>query len=235
MTTVVKRGRGRPRREEPQEIEEADMLLVQEYQRRPVFYDRTHQHYRERDFVEEQWIDMACKLHSTVGIIKERLNTLRSRYYLEKRRVESTGVPSTWLLFEHLSFLGQHIKSRLANAPVQLINNNGTLAEVSDYDDYQNMPSSENQSIKVRGSNLPGYHIAQKLNISNDVNGNSTPNLCSQLKIRNDNKKPYSKTKYKAFGNFVACSLIHMEEKDSMRLMEKFANELTRLAFAEGK
>jgi len=50
-------------------------------------------------------------------MLRERMITLRNRYNIEKRRVENSSltasfVGSQWPLFENLSFLSEHIRSR---------------------------------------------------------------------------------------------------------------------------
>lgn len=54
----------------------------------------------------------------TVNRVRDRVNQLRNRYNLEKRKVDLQRVSghsnarSTWLLFDHLRFLDGHIRPR---------------------------------------------------------------------------------------------------------------------------
>ena len=61
---MIKRKRGRPRREDaagggPAENADFDLKLIEEFKKRPAFYDRNHTQYRNRDLLEPHWSSLA--------------------------------------------------------------------------------------------------------------------------------------------------------------------------------
>lgn len=63
MSVTVKRKRGRPRLDEPREIQDFDNNLIQEFKKFPVFYDRQHPQHRNREFTDRIWQRIAQNLN----------------------------------------------------------------------------------------------------------------------------------------------------------------------------
>lgn len=62
MVLPLKRKRGRPRNDDNRDIKDFDTALIQEFKRRRAFYDRSHPHYRNREHLEPQWLEIANTL-----------------------------------------------------------------------------------------------------------------------------------------------------------------------------
>lgn len=133
----VPKGRGRPRASYAQ-TGEFDLGLIREYRSRPALYDRTNKRFKDKMHTAQLWMQISHKLgydgmwHTMllkyiftnftifipiVSILRERMITLRNRYNIEKRRVENSSLSSSivgsqWPLFDNLSFLSEHIRSR---------------------------------------------------------------------------------------------------------------------------
>ncbi|KAM8706028.1 hypothetical protein ACLKA7_010336 [Drosophila subpalustris] len=110
------KGRGRPRASYAQ-TGEFDLGLIREYRSRPALYDRTNKRFKDKIYVAQLWMQISHKLGYDVSMLRERMITLRNRYNIEKRRVENSSMTanfmgSQWPLFENLSFLSEHIRSR---------------------------------------------------------------------------------------------------------------------------
>ncbi|XP_064550345.1 putative uncharacterized protein DDB_G0287457 isoform X2 [Drosophila montana] len=108
------KGRGRPRASYAQ-TGEFDLGLIREFRSRPALYDRSNKRFKDKIHVAQLWMQISHKLGYDVSILRERMITLRNRYNIEKRRVENNSLSisgSQWPLFENLSFLSEHIRSR---------------------------------------------------------------------------------------------------------------------------
>ncbi|XP_034115113.1 uncharacterized protein LOC117575123 isoform X1 [Drosophila albomicans] len=111
------KSRGRPRASYAQ-TGEFDLGLIREYRSRPALYDRNNKRFKDKVYCAQQWMQMSHKLGYEVSTLRERMITLRNRYNIEKRRLENlsstSGTPmvSQWPLYENLSFLSEHIRSR---------------------------------------------------------------------------------------------------------------------------
>nr|AFK29234.1 jing interacting gene regulatory 1 [Drosophila buzzatii] len=108
------KGRGRPRASYAQ-TGEFDLGLIREYRSRPALYDRSNKRFKDKMYTAQLWMQISHKLGYDVSILRDRMITLRNRYNIEKRRVENNALPncaSQWPLFENLSFLSDHIRSR---------------------------------------------------------------------------------------------------------------------------
>ncbi|KAH8358752.1 hypothetical protein KR093_002098, partial [Drosophila rubida] len=110
------KGRGRPRASYAQ-TGEFDLGLIREYRSRPALYDRNNKRFKDKIHSAQLWIQMSHKLGYEVSTLRERMITLRNRYNIEKRRLEnlsgsSANMVSQWPLYENLSFLSEHIRSR---------------------------------------------------------------------------------------------------------------------------
>ena len=84
----------------------------------------------------------------------------------------------------------------------------------------------------IRNDILPNrsQYVDQLLNRNCPVNENSTS---LQLQTNTDNLTDINNGKYKAFGQFVASSLIEMNEVQALSLVEKFTTELVNYLKAE--
>ncbi|KAH8310858.1 hypothetical protein KR044_003249 [Drosophila immigrans] len=111
------KGRGRPRASYAQ-TGEFDLGLIREYRSRPALYDRNNKRFKDKIHSAQLWIQISHKLGYEVSTLRERMITLRNRYNIEKRRLENlsggsaTAMVSQWPLYENLSFLSEHIRSR---------------------------------------------------------------------------------------------------------------------------
>jgi uncharacterized FlaG/YvyC family protein len=118
-----------------------DINLITLYARTPALYDKRNPFYKDKQYSERAWTDIAMKLgykgnSSTlspsvgsaclttlaialsVEILKDRMLQLRNRYNLEKRKIEgqrsetSPNPKSSWPLYKYLLFFDGHIKQR---------------------------------------------------------------------------------------------------------------------------
>ncbi|XP_030078702.1 uncharacterized protein LOC111596676 isoform X2 [Drosophila hydei] len=108
------KGRGRPRASYAQ-TGEFDLGLIREYRSRPALYDRSNKRFKDKIHVAQLWMQISHKLGYDVSILRDRMITLRNRYNIEKRRVENNALPnsaSQWPLYDNLSFLSDHIRTR---------------------------------------------------------------------------------------------------------------------------
>ncbi|EDV92843.1 uncharacterized protein LOC6563138 isoform X2 [Drosophila grimshawi] len=106
------KSRGRPRASYAQ-TGEFDLGLIREYHLRPALYDRSNKRFKDKAHAMQLWMQISHKLGYAVPILRDRFITLRNRYNIEKRRVENNCiVGSQWPLYENLSFLSEHIRTR---------------------------------------------------------------------------------------------------------------------------
>ncbi|EDW16116.2 uncharacterized protein LOC6574620 isoform X1 [Drosophila mojavensis] len=108
------KGRGRPRASYAQ-TGEFDLGLIREYRSRPALYDRSNKRFKDKIHTAQLWMQISHKLGYDVSILRDRMITLRNRYNIEKRRVENnslSNLASQWPLYENLSFLSDHIRTR---------------------------------------------------------------------------------------------------------------------------
>jgi hypothetical protein len=115
-----------------------DINLITLYARTPALYDKRNPFYKDKQYSERAWNDIAMKLgykgkecythrHTvnnpqsidiSVEILKDRMLQLRNRYNLEKRKIEglrsetSPNPKSSWPLYKYLLFFDGHIKQR---------------------------------------------------------------------------------------------------------------------------
>ncbi|KAG5681414.1 hypothetical protein PVAND_010852 [Polypedilum vanderplanki] len=95
-----------------------DINLITLYARTPALYDKRNPFYKDKQYSERAWNDIAMKLGYKVEILKDRMLQLRNRYNLEKRKIEgmrSEATPnpkSSWPLYKYLLFFDGHIKQR---------------------------------------------------------------------------------------------------------------------------
>ncbi|KAL5274053.1 hypothetical protein ACFFRR_000670 [Megaselia abdita] len=96
-----------------------DVNLIREFESRPAFYDRNDMYYKDKIYCENGWEEISNALGYDVSLLKDRMLQLRNRYNLEKRRLEQLSLEnphkqmtSPWPLYNHLSFLSNHIRSR---------------------------------------------------------------------------------------------------------------------------
>ncbi|XP_053949585.1 uncharacterized protein LOC128857827 isoform X1 [Anastrepha ludens] len=247
-----RRKRGRPRRGEGPALDDLDVMLAREFQQRPAFYDRTHPQYRNRDYLEGMWMDMAESVGQNVGVVKNRMVQLRNRYNLEKRRVEmlqdqynDPSITSQWPMYNYLTYLGDHIKQRRSFTKEVIVRPKSApfsnsrpvrFAYCSDSDGcdepnpYPPCPPvaatvQERQLIRDLSNNISqsnsnaNYHSAQPPTPDREEDRNSNPNsnFC----------------KFRAFGQFLASSLIEMNQRDALHLVEKFTSDLVKSLLLE--
>ncbi|ALC46966.1 jigr1, partial [Drosophila busckii] len=113
----VPKGRGRPRASYAQ-TGEFDLGLIREFRGRPALYDRANKRFKDKMHGAQLWMQISHKLGYDVSLLRERMITLRNRYNIEKRRVENSGIAiSQWPLYDNLSFLSEHIRSRRTYKP----------------------------------------------------------------------------------------------------------------------
>lgn len=95
-----------------------DINLIALYSRTPALFDKRSPFYKDKQYSERAWNDIALKLGYKVEILRDRMLQLRNRYNLEKRKIEaarSESLPnpkSTWGLYKYLLFFDGHIKQR---------------------------------------------------------------------------------------------------------------------------
>lgn len=116
-----------------------DVNLITLYARTPALYDKRNPFYKDKQYSERAWNDIAMKLGYkgndyrqtdvadsgtenldpfSVEILKDRMLQLRNRYNLEKRKIESMrsetcpNPKSSWALYKYLLFFDGHIKQR---------------------------------------------------------------------------------------------------------------------------
>nr|XP_014090077.1 uncharacterized protein LOC106617423 isoform X2 [Bactrocera oleae]XP_036233595.1 uncharacterized protein LOC106617423 isoform X2 [Bactrocera oleae]XP_036233596.1 uncharacterized protein LOC106617423 isoform X2 [Bactrocera oleae] len=246
-----RRKRGRPRRGEGPALDDIDVLLAREFQQRPAFYDRNHPQYRNRDYLDGMWMDMAESVGQNVAIVKNRMVQLRNRYNLEKRRVEmlqdqynDPSITSQWPMYNYLAYLGDHIKARRSFTKEVIVRPKSApfsnsrpvrFAYCSDTDgcDEPNpypptppvaaplerqlrtdLPSNVNEP-----NNNSNYHEMRPPSPDKEMDNSpyGNPNLC----------------KFRAFGQFLTSSLIEMNQKDALLLVEKFTTDLVKSLLLE--
>ncbi|XP_037036440.1 uncharacterized protein LOC119074416 [Bradysia coprophila] len=95
-----------------------DRSLIKEFSLVPAFYNKASPHFKNKAFIEEAWTEISKKLGYDVTMLKDRMNQLRNRYNLEKRKVialKDDGIRNpkiSWPLFANLRFLDNHIRPR---------------------------------------------------------------------------------------------------------------------------
>uniref|UniRef100_A0A336LJ87 CSON007380 protein n=1 Tax=Culicoides sonorensis TaxID=179676 RepID=A0A336LJ87_CULSO len=95
-----------------------DIKLIKEFEKCPAFYDRNCVNFKNKQYLNEAWENIAQKLGYRASILRDRMLQLRNRFNLEKRKLEAvrneTGQNSvsTWPLFETMQFLEGHIRPR---------------------------------------------------------------------------------------------------------------------------
>lgn len=80
MSVLTKRKRGRPRLDESREINDFDASLIAAVKKFPIFYDKNHPHYRNREYTERMWGNVANNLNVSGKYYS--LDNLK--YYLHK-------------------------------------------------------------------------------------------------------------------------------------------------------
>ncbi|KAJ6649727.1 hypothetical protein Bhyg_04966 [Pseudolycoriella hygida] len=95
-----------------------DTSLIKEFALVPAFYNKASANFKNKPFIEEAWLKISEKLGYDVSMLKDRMNQLRNRYNLEKRKVvamKDDGIrnaKTSWPLFSNLRFLDNHIRPR---------------------------------------------------------------------------------------------------------------------------
>lgn len=237
MSVPIKRKRGRPRLDEPREIKDFDNNLIQEFKKFPAFYDRQHPQHRNREVTDRIWQRLAQNLHVSTNLVKTRMLQLRNRFNLEKRRLEAmkeqqphSDVHSQWSLYENLSFLSDYVKTRRPySMPVSLNPKVDTTCTSSDSEEEEQL----NDTHKISGNALNSnqiLNVQQSESMRNHVtaaNGEyyqiPLPNFNNNLDLNNEGNN-----KYKAFGQFLASSLIEMNDIQALSLVEKFTTDLVK-------
>lgn len=248
-----RRKRGRPRRGEGPALDDIDVLLAREFQQRPAFYDRNHPQYRNRDYLEGMWMDMAESVGQNVAIVKNRMVQLRNRYNLEKRRVEmlqdqynDPSITSQWPMYNYLTYLGDHIKARRSFTKEVIVRpksapfSNSSIRPVrfaycSDSDGcdepnpYPPTPPVAAPLDRQLRSDLPNNVNEQ--NSNSNYHGMKPPSPDKQVD-NSPNVNP-NLCKFRAFGQFLTSSLIEMNQKDALVLVEKFTTDLVKSLLLE--
>ncbi|XP_036330698.1 uncharacterized protein LOC118742602 isoform X1 [Rhagoletis pomonella] len=247
-----RRKRGRPRRGEGPALDDLDVMLAREFQQRPAFYDRTHPQYRNRDYLDGMWMDMAESVGQNVAIVKNRMVQLRNRYNLEKRRVEmlqdqynDPSITSQWPMYNYLTYLGGHIKARRSFTKEVVVRPKSApfsnsrpvrFAYCSDSDgcDESNQyppcpPVAAAAPERQLASDLPNNSNQQNRNINYNEMQPTTPDKEEDL---NFNPNP-NFCKFRAFGQFLTSSLIEMNQCDALHLVEKFTTDLVKSLLLE--
>ncbi|XP_020714568.1 uncharacterized protein LOC101458133 isoform X2 [Ceratitis capitata] len=248
-----RRKRGRPRRGDGPTLDDIDVMLAREFQQRPAFYDRNHPQYRNRDFLETMWMDMAESVGQNVAIVKNRMIQLRNRYNLEKRRVEmlqdqynDPSITSQWPMYNYLKYLGDHIKARrsftkdIIVRPKSAPFSNSSIRPVrfaycSDSDGYDEPnPYPPPPTVAVPGSQLGRSDLPNNVGESN-CNSNYTDLQAPGPEKEEDLSLNYNVNfcKFRSFGQFLASSLMEMNQRDALHLVEKFTTELVKSLLTE--
>ncbi|XP_037816417.1 uncharacterized protein LOC119606844 [Lucilia sericata] len=256
MAVPVKRKRGRPRLDEPREIKDFDNNLILEFKKCPAFYDRQHPQHRNREYTDRVWHRIAQQLNVSTNLVKTRMLQLRNRFNLEKRRVEAmkeqqpqNSVTSQWSLYDRLSFLSDYVKTRRPySLPININTKANSTASSSDADEEDDI--EEDEGAKTQESAINSNQILTNGNIfPNDkqnadqystnqnhlATGRATPQLVQRSVLHPMEANNGVGNKYKAFGQFLASSLIEMSEIQALGLVEKFTMELVKYLKAEGK
>ncbi|XP_067633012.1 uncharacterized protein [Eurosta solidaginis] len=261
MTT--RRKRGRPRRGEGTAIDDLDISLAREFQQRPAFYDRAHPQYRNRDYLDGMWLDMAKNVGQNVAIVKNRMVQLRNRYNLEKRRVEmlqeqynDPNITSQWPMYNYLTYLGGHIKSRRSFTKEVIVrpksapfSNSSDSDDCDEHNSYPRCPPVRAAALSEKRqmhTNLSNNNIITQNQTNNNNNVNYQDILPSPLHekeddtISNSNPNPNPNLisnsnycKFRSFGQFLASSLMEMNQCDALHLVEKFTTDLVKSLLIE--
>ncbi|XP_065371218.1 transcription factor Adf-1-like [Calliphora vicina] len=247
MSVPVKRKRGRPRLDEPKEIKDFDNNLILEFKKCPAFYDRQHPQHRNREYTDRVWHRIAQNLNVSANLVKTRMLQLRNRFNLEKRRVEAmkeqqprSSVASHWSLYERLSFLSDYVKTRRPySLPISCNTKADSTASSSDIDEEEN--EEEDEGAKTQESAISSNQILTNGNLSNNIRNaddfsTNENNLATEIGTSQVNRTSHHRleaandfgNKYKAFGQFLASSLIEMNEIQALGLVEKFTTELVK-------
>lgn len=98
-------------------MSEFDIILIKEYEKRHGLYDQNSPYYKDKFYSTNAWREISAHLNCNVSMLKVRMIQLRCRYNNEKRKYDllkkkHPNMKITWPLFEHLTFLNDHIKQR---------------------------------------------------------------------------------------------------------------------------
>ncbi|XP_013099163.1 uncharacterized protein LOC106081615 isoform X2 [Stomoxys calcitrans] len=226
MSVLVKRKRGRPRLSETKIINNIDGNLIEEVKKFPILYDRDHPDYRNKALANRHWRLIANILNSSESVVKNRMIQLRNRFNVEKRRVDvlaDGSIVSNWPLYDSLAFLIEFTKKRrhyLMQPKIQM-NNTSSDEEDNERNDYA---TNDN----VNNTQRPA-HIPLRENIVEEPN---TPPPPINRRISIESEEQYNK-KFKAFGEFLASSLIEMSEMQALHLVKKFTSDLVEYSKLE--
>uniref|UniRef100_D3TP53 Hypothetical conserved protein n=1 Tax=Glossina morsitans morsitans TaxID=37546 RepID=D3TP53_GLOMM len=232
MSTAMKRKRGRPRLDEPRDFNDFDLNLIQEFKKHPVFYDRTHPEHRNREYTDRIWHRIAHNLNTSMNQVKTRINQLRNRYSLEKRRAEAlqqhdNSATSQWCLYKYLTFLNDYIKTRRPySLPATTTENKPSISSSEGEEE-----TTEETQVILNGHSLTteNYRHLQSTQLSNlpqqpsGSNAKTSNDLSTTTKLNENGQQ-----KFKAFGQFLTSCLIEMDEMQALHLIEKFTNDLVK-------
>ncbi|XP_061399552.1 uncharacterized protein LOC133335279 [Musca vetustissima] len=215
MSILVKRRRGRPRLHESKVIKNFDSALIEEVKKFPVLYDRENPNYRNKAEANRYWRRVAIKLNTSESVVKNRLFQLRNRYNVEKRRMElnpeSYDGESNWPLYKNISFLVEFGQARHRHLMSQ-------TAAVSSSEEDCNADDEEKNECYTND-----LHLIQNSEKPKDAD------IVNQLQYNDNNcidrEELYNK-KFRAFGEFLASSLIEMSEMQALHLVKKFTTDL---------
>ncbi|XP_031635920.1 uncharacterized protein LOC116348876 [Contarinia nasturtii] len=99
-------------------MNDLDVQLIREFAMRPIIYNKSTPFFKNKYLTDAAWQEISAKVGGDVVRVRDRINQLRNRYNLEKRKVDLqkadgySNARSTWPLFEHLRFLDDHIRPR---------------------------------------------------------------------------------------------------------------------------
>ncbi|XP_073816978.1 uncharacterized protein [Musca autumnalis] len=219
MSILMKRRRGRPRLHESKVIKNFDSALIEEVKKYPVLYDREHQNYRNKAEVNRYWRKVALALSTSENLVKNRMFQLRNRYNVEKRRMELNPASydgesreSTWPLYKNISFLIE-FQRRGGHLPAAQPVGSSSDGEENDIDKNDcvtnDVHSIHNLEKPAADTEFIDEQITQQYRANNSI----------------DHEELYNK-KFKAFGEFLASSLIEMSEMQALHLVKKFTTDL---------
>ncbi|XP_046969332.1 uncharacterized protein LOC124536782 [Vanessa cardui] len=85
------------------------LTLVNEYKNRRMLWDPNHDMYRVQTAKYEAWCELADIFECEIPDLRKKFNSIFASHRREKSKVRLGG-RSTWFLYNHLSFLPNHIE-----------------------------------------------------------------------------------------------------------------------------
>lgn len=158
-----------------------DAKLIREFQLVPALYDKNNVNFKNKEFVERAWNNIAAKLCYDVNILKDRMYQLRNRYNVEKRRLQSLrdeGLPnpkSLWPLYHNLNFLGSYIRQRKS------YNKMMRMSAFTVQTGFRGFTKAEGESHIVHP-----YVINRRITIKKESDGQIKPDVNESMARTND-------------------------------------------------